>query len=92
MTKSDDGENLMGCVERRLYKEKILLDLGELDSIEYRHLVSWGHRQRVVRNLRETRCDNVTEMMGKERMRKVSVSDVKCFKEAIESKNKGKGI
>lgn len=26
MTKSDDGENLMGCVERRLYKEKILLD------------------------------------------------------------------
>lgn len=73
-------------------KKRFFFDLEELDSIEYRHLVSWGHRQRVVRNLRETRCDNVTEMMGKGRMRKVSVSDVKCFKEAIESKNKGKGI
>lgn len=73
-------------------KKRFFFDLEELDSIEYGHLVSWGHRQRVVRNLRETRCDNVTEMLGKERMRKVSVSDVKCFKEAIESKNKGKGI
>ena len=73
-------------------KKRFLFDLEELDSIEYRHLVSWGHRQRVVRNLRETRCDDVTEMMGKERTRKVSVSDVKRFKDAMESKNKAKGI
>ena len=73
-----------------MWKGRFLFNLEKLDSIKYWHSISWGQGQRVVRNLIKMRCYHIMQIMGKG-MWKLSVNGVKCCKEAVESKSKGKG-